>query len=73
MYLRITGNGGEACVAIVMTKTKVVPIKRLTIPHLESCRPLVLARLMDKAAKTLCVQTENIYAWTNSLVVLSWL
>ena len=63
-----------------MAKTKVAPIKRLTIPHfeltishLELCGALVVADLACHAANLLGIPTERPYTWTNSLIVLSWL
>ena len=59
--------------SLVMAKTKVAPIKRLTIPRLELCWAVILAKLIHQVAKILDIPTGRIYGWTDSLVVLSWL
>ena len=73
VYLRMTDLKGDAKVAIVIGKTKVAPIKRLTIPRLELCGALILARILKHAADILNVPMIDVHAWTDSTVVLSWL
>lgn len=43
MYLHMICLLGEVKVSLVPSKTKVTPIKRLTIPHLELCGAYLLA------------------------------
>ena len=73
MYLRITGCNDSVSTSLVVAKTKVAPIKCITMPCLELCGALLVARLLHHVAKVLEIPGENIYAWTNSIVVLSWL
>ena len=73
VYLSTTDSTGDAKVAIVMTKTKLGPIKQLIIPRLELCGALILARMLKHAAYILSVPMNDVYAWTDSTVVLSWL
>ena len=73
VYLRTTKEGNNPHIVLVMAKTKVAPIKRLTIPRLELCAAVLSARLLNHVAKILRVCMEKIYAWTDSLVVLSWI
>ncbi len=46
VYLRITDESENAQTSSVMSKTKVAPIKRLTIPRLEPCGAQLLAQLL---------------------------
>lgn len=43
VYLRTTDASGHTHISLVMSKTKVAPIKRLTIPRLELCGAQLLA------------------------------
>ena len=56
-----------------MSKTKVSPIKRLSIPRLELCGVQVLARLLIYVKDTLQVLMSHVSAWTDSTIVLNWL
>ncbi len=53
---------------MVMSKSKVAPIKRLTIPHLELCGAQLLIRHIRQV---LDIPLSLIHAWTDSTIV--WL
>ena len=72
-YLRVTDIKDTVTTSLVIAKTKVSPIKRLTIPRLELCGAVLLARLIGHVGNILQIPHSNIHAWTDSLVVLSWL
>ncbi len=73
VYLRAVDKEGAIRTALVMAKTKVAPIKRLSIPRLELCGGVILAKLLNHLAHTLEIESRNIFAWTDSRVVLGWL
>ena len=73
VYLRVLDEKDTITISLVVAKTKVAPIKRLTIPRLELCGAVLLARLVNHVGKVLQIHTNDAYAWTDSLVVLSWL
>ena len=55
---------------MVMSKTKVAPIKRLTIPRLELCSAHLLARLLHHVRQVLGIP---VWAWTDNTIVINWL
>ena len=73
VYLRMVDTNAKVHVSLVMSKTKVAPVKRLTIPRLELCGAQLLARLLHHAGRVFGISTCNLYAWTDSTIVLGWL
>ena len=73
VYLRATDTMGGVHVSLVPSKTKVAPIKRLTIPRLELCGAYLLSKLIHHIRQTLNIPIESVQAWTDSTIVLSWI
>ena len=73
VYLRGIDMKGVAHVGLVIAKTKVAPIKRMTIPRLELCGALTVTRLLKHVSRILSVPAESIFALPDSRVVLGWL
>ena len=59
----------------IASKSRVVPLKKLTIPRLELIAALILARLLTTVKNALenQVKFESINCWSDSTIVLSWL
>ncbi|GFX24883.1 integrase catalytic domain-containing protein [Trichonephila clavipes] len=58
---------------LVSAKTRVAPIKQLTIPRLELCGALLLAELISVIQKALRTKPAECFLWTDSTIVLIWL
>ena len=74
IYLHVTTTVG-GYVKLVASKSRVAPVKELTIPRLELLAALVLARLIThvKEALELDVTITNMTCWTDSRVTLFWI
>ncbi|GFX61610.1 integrase catalytic domain-containing protein [Trichonephila clavipes] len=55
---------------LVSAKTRVAPIKQLTIPRLELCGALLLAELISVIQKALRTKPAECFLWTDSTIVL---
>ena len=72
-YFRMVDTTGAVHTSMVMSKSKVSPIKRMSIPRLELCGALVLSRLLHHVKEVFKVPLPEVYAWTDSTIVLNWL
>ena len=73
VYLRLVDTTGCVHISLVIAKTRVAPIKRLTIPRLELCGAHLLSQLLRHCQVVLNLPSEDIFAWTDSTIVLNWL
>ena len=72
-YFRMVDSKGKVHTTLVSSKTKVAPIKRLTIPRLELCGAHLLAQLLYHIKELFHIPFTSVYAWSDSTIVLSWL
>ena len=73
VHLRTLYDESSVSLALVAAKTKVAPVKRETIPRLELSGALLLAKLLENVRSALGLQLYQLYAWSDSSLVLSWL
>ncbi|GFW63025.1 uncharacterized protein TNCV_4453731 [Trichonephila clavipes] len=64
---------GNTKVSLLVAKTRVAPVKHVSIPRLELNSVLLLARLYATCKNILKEYDVYFYAWTDSQVVLYWL
>ena len=73
VYLWMVHANGDVHTSLVMSKTKVAPIKRLTIPQLELCGAHLLAQLLHHCKEVFHLPPDEVFAWSDSTIVLNWL
>jgi len=75
VYLRVTTKSGSVGVYLLGSKTKLAPMKTSSIPRLELSGALLLALWLGRIKRALEPQIEisNVFAWSDSTIVLSWL
>ncbi|XP_018397773.1 PREDICTED: uncharacterized protein LOC108775825, partial [Cyphomyrmex costatus] len=73
VYVRITTPEGSISANFVASKTKVAPLKRLTIPRLELCGAVLLTKLVFHLLTVLDLKNQPIVMWTDSLITYTWL
>ena len=59
--------------SFVMAKSRVAPLKALTLPKLELMAEVVATRLSNFIIHSLTLQQPSIYLWTDSQIVLHWI
>lgn len=73
VYGRSVDSNGQINVTLIAAKTKVAPIQQVTLPRLELNAAVLLTTLMKKISSALSHLDLDLYAWTDSTVVLEWL
>lgn len=72
VYFRITHEGAPKC-ALVSAKTKVGPLKPLSIPRMELLAATLGVRLLDTVLANHDVKVTKRFLWTDSSTVLHWI
>ncbi|XP_062709477.1 uncharacterized protein LOC134288485 [Aedes albopictus] len=71
-YFRIVDQG-QVRVALVSSKTKVAPLRELSIPRLELMAALLGARLRKTIKENHSLEIRKTYFWSDSTTVCSWI
>ncbi|XP_031639984.1 uncharacterized protein LOC116351968 [Contarinia nasturtii] len=72
IYMKVYDED-EVHVNLFTAKTKVAPIKKLTIPKLELCAAVLLVKLMQKVKKSLKMESVVTHYWSDSEITLAWI
>ncbi|GFX89514.1 uncharacterized protein TNCV_483491 [Trichonephila clavipes] len=73
VYCKSKNLKSETLVRLITSKSRVVPIKSLTIPRLELCAAVLLAKFVKRVVAALQLETAKLYLWSDSMLVLAWL
>lgn len=60
VYLRLLSDDSSVLVRILTAKTKVVPLKAISLPKLELCTDFLSARLVKTVLDSLCLDISKI-------------
>lgn len=73
VYVVTENLKGERASNLLCAKSKVAPLKSLTMPRLELCAALVLSQLIFKVLNSINIKIDKVYCWSDSTIVLAWL
>ncbi|XP_076176650.1 uncharacterized protein LOC143151436 [Ptiloglossa arizonensis] len=73
IYLRSRTQQGRWVSRLVCAKSRVAPLKAISLPRLELCGAVLLARLLEKVREALRLKSCRDYCWTDSQIVLAWI
>ncbi|GFY02626.1 integrase catalytic domain-containing protein [Trichonephila clavipes] len=73
IYCRSQSPDGATTLKLVTSKSRVAPVKSVTMPRLELCAAVLLAKLMKRVETALQMKTPPVYLWSDSTIVLAWI
>ncbi|XP_058810074.1 uncharacterized protein LOC131675195, partial [Phymastichus coffea] len=73
LYFVTQDDHGEWKSTLITAKTKVAPIKSISVPRLELCAALLLAKLVASLRPQLHPEPIRTFCWSDSTVVLAWI
>lgn len=71
VYVRVQISDDDFAVHLITAKTRVAPVKQVSLPRLELCGSVLLAKLL--ASVNTIFGAAHLHAWTDSEIVLAWL
>ena len=73
IYLRFVPEEGRASTSLVMSKTRVAPVRKITLPRLELMAAVITARLCTYVKDAIDCPISRIVCWTDNSSTLHWI
>ncbi|XP_011881685.1 PREDICTED: uncharacterized protein LOC105569657, partial [Vollenhovia emeryi] len=73
VYIRTPDVGNKFQVVLLCSKSRVAPLKAVTLPRLELSAALLLAQLIHKIKDSVESANMKIFLWSDSTITLNWI
>ncbi|GFT78884.1 integrase catalytic domain-containing protein [Trichonephila clavipes] len=73
VYCKSITSDRKILVHLIASKSRVAPTKQTTIPRLELCAAVLLAKLVHRVKQALKLNVTNTFLWSDTMTVLSWI
>ncbi|GBL80166.1 hypothetical protein AVEN_29148-1 [Araneus ventricosus] len=72
-YFRYVSYDGRISTSFITAKSRVAPLKKLTLPRLELMGAVIAARILRYLTVNLNFPISRVYLWSDSLISLHWI
>ncbi|XP_070527718.1 uncharacterized protein [Cardiocondyla obscurior] len=73
VYVRTREGPAKYKIVLLASKSRVAPIKAISLPRLELCAAVLLAELTEKICTALNERKRSLFLWTDSTITLNWI
>ncbi|XP_062713961.1 uncharacterized protein LOC134290779 [Aedes albopictus] len=73
IYARCENAQGQTRICLLASKSRVAPLKRVSLPRLELCAAVLGAHLYDRIKKAIGIDISTSFFWSDSAITLQWI
>lgn len=73
VYIRSIDSSNQIKCDLLCAKSRVAPLKPVTLPKLELCAALLLSQLISKVSQSLDISFSSVSYYTDSSITLAWI
>lgn len=73
VYARSVNEFNQIAVHLISAKSRVAPLKSITLPRLELCAAVLAAQLVNKFKSILRISIDKEIYWSDSTITLCWI
>lgn len=73
IYVRSANSQNETLVRLACAKSRVAPIKAISLARLELCAALLSAQLCQNVISAIKLNINQVYYWCDSTITLAWI
>ncbi|XP_063991168.1 uncharacterized protein LOC135169799 [Diachasmimorpha longicaudata] len=73
LYVRSTNVHGQIKTQLLCSRSRVAPLKTISIPRLDLCAALTLVELYNSVQKAIRFDPSRVVLWSDSMITLHWI